>query len=229
MRRNLLIVAFGLLGLSGPGSLSFPATEQPSNQTTQLVASSASKLVLEGSSNVTDWRCSGATIDASMEVAAPLDRINAVIDRVEDGNIGVWMAASDSGSFPVPEFAMKIPVEALRCGNRQMERDMNKALNAAQHPSIEFRFTGLRGTVSHDIDTHNYSATIGGVLSLAGTSRNINVNVNAQRVGRNRFRLRAELPLRMTDFRITPPSALFGMVKAKDELKVRFDLVLEPR
>jgi hypothetical protein len=218
-----------LLGLSVPAALGLAATEQPGNPATQLVASPASKLVLEGSSNVTDWRCSGVTIDANMAVAASLERINAVIDRVEDGNIGVWMAAADSGSFPVPEFAMRIPVDALRCGNRQMERDLGHALHADEHPSIEFRFTGLRGTVSHDIDTHHYTATIGGVLSLAGTSRPISVSVVAQRVSRNRFRLRAELPLRMTDFRITPPTALFGMVKARDELKVRFDLVLEPR
>jgi hypothetical protein len=46
-------------------------------------------------------------------------------------------------------------------------------------------------------------------------------------VARDRFALHARLPLRMTDFRITPPTALFGMVKAKDDLVVQFDLILE--
>ena len=55
------------------------------------------------------------------------------------------------------------------------------------------------------------------------------VPVVAERVARDRFRLRARLPLRMTDFGVTPPTALFGMVKAKDDLVVTFDLYLQGR
>jgi hypothetical protein len=62
---------------------------------------------------------------------------------------------------------------------------------------------------------------------LAGSSREVEVLVIAERLTRDRFRIRAELPLRMTDFGIQPPTALFGMVKAKDELLVRFDLTLK--
>ena len=39
----------------------------------------------------------------------------------------------------------------------------------------------------------------------------------------DRFRIRAEMPVRMTDFGITPPTALFGIVKARNELTVRFE------
>ena len=106
---------------------------------------------------------------------------------------------------------------------------MYNALRADQYPTIDFRFSGLVGGVEHDIDAKTYRATIAGALTLAGTSRTIQLPVQAVRLGRDRFRLRASLPLRMTDFRITPPTALFGMVKAKDELVVNFDLVLKSR
>lgn len=217
MRRNLLLLLV---------CAAIPLAAQSS---TELVAASSSRLVLEGSSNVTDWRCSGTTIEARMEVAAPIDKINEVIDRVQDGNIGPYMANPAAARFPVPEFRMRIPVETLRCGNRQMERDMTRALKSESFPSIEFHFLDLLGTVTHDIDTHDYSATIAGRLSLAGQSRRIDVRIVAQRLGRDRFRLRAELPLRMTDFAIQPPTALFGMIKARDDLRVRFDLVLETK
>ena len=183
--------------------------------------------MLEGSSNVAPWRCSGTTLDGRMNVAAPLDRINAVIDRIEDGNIAQWMANPAEARFPQPDFQLRIPVTTLRCGNRQMERDMYRALRSDTYPTIEFRFAELIGGVNHDIDGGRYHARIAGVLTLAGARRNVAVDVVAQRVARDRFALHARLPLRMTDFRITPPTAMFGLVKAKDDLVVQFDLMLE--
>jgi hypothetical protein len=192
--------------------------------TTTLVPAAPSRLVLQGSSNVAPWRCSGTTLDGRMEVAVPLQRINTLIDRIEDGNVGQLTPAT--ARFPEPEFRLRVPVTTLRCGNRQMERDMYRALRTESHPVIEFRFEELVGGVNHDIDRASYTARIAGVLTLAGATRNVTLEIEAQRVGRNRFRFRARLPLRMTDFRITPPTALFGLVKAKDDLVVQFDLIL---
>ena len=216
MRRVLLLACFAAAPLFA-------------EETTRLVAGTPSQLVLEGSSNVTDWRCHGTTVDGRMEVAAPLTRINSIIDHIEDGNIVMLMKAPGAERFPQPEFQLSIPVATLRCGNRQMERDMYRALRAEAFPAIEFRFTELLGGVNHDIDAGTYHAKIAGVLSLAGVTRTISVDVEAKRIARDRFRLHARLPLRMTDFRITPPTALFGMVKARDGLVVQFDLVLQVR
>jgi hypothetical protein len=195
-------------------------------ESTRLVPTAPSQLVLEGSSNVTGWRCSGSTLDGRMDVAAPLQHINNVIDRVEDGDIGRWMANPAAARFPQPTFQLRIPVTTLRCGNARMERDMYRALRSDSFPAIEFRFVRLVSGVHHDIDRGTYGAKIAGVLSLAGATREITVDVEARRVTRDKFVLRASLPLRMTDFRITPPTALFGAIKARDDLRVSFDLVL---
>ena len=192
-----------------------------SDDTTRLGPGAASRLVLEGSSNVAAWRCRGTTVDARMEVAAPLADINHAIDRIEDGDVARWKG------FPRPTFQMRVPVHTLHCGNGRMERDMYRALRADAHPAIEFRFHELVGAVTHDIDGGRYHAKIAGALSLAGETRRIAIDVVAQRVDRGRFRLKATLPLRMTDFRVTPPTALFGAIKARDELVVKFDLILE--
>jgi hypothetical protein len=219
MKRHSLLPLLAFTGL-------LAASPLRSAEPTRLVAGKTSRLVLEGSSNVAGWRCQGTTLDGRMEVAAPLGHINAVIDRVEDGNIGVWTADPASGRFPQPTFELRVPVTTLRCGNGHMERDMYKALKSQSFPTIDFHFVNLVGGVSHDIDRGTYSARIAGVLSLAGSTRNITVEVEARRIARDRFRLQAKLPLRMTDFDITPPTALFGAIKADDHLLVRFDLML---
>lgn len=196
-------------------------------EATRLTAGAASAVVLEGSSNVTDWRCRGTSIDARMVVATSPDHINAVIDRIEDGNVGVWMSDPSRGSFPAPEFHLTIPVAAFRCGNRVMESDMRRALKADAHPAVQFSFRELRGGVHHDLDTGLYHAAVAGDLTLAGATRTIELRVSAQRMSRTTFRVRADLPLRMTDFAVTPPSALFGAIRARDNLTVHFDLTLE--
>jgi hypothetical protein len=196
-------------------------------EATRLTAGAASAVVLEGSSNVTDWRCSGTSIDARMVVATSPDHINEVIDRIEDGNIGVWMSNPSQGSFPAPEFDLTIPVKTFRCGNRIMEGDMRKALKADAHPAVQFSFRELRGGIQHDLDTGLYRAAISGDLTLAGVTRKIDLTVSAQRLSRTSFRIRAVLPLRMTDFAVTPPTALFGAIRARDSLTVHFDLTLE--
>lgn len=196
-------------------------------EATRLTAGAASTVVLEGSSNVTDWRCRGTSIDARMVVATSPDHLNEVIDRIEDGNVGVWMSNRSQGSFPAPEFDLAIPVTTLRCGNRVMESDLRRALNADAHPAVRFSFRELRGGVRHDLDTGLYHAAIAGDLTLAGVTRTIDLRVSAQRLSRTAFRVRAILPLRMTDFAVTPPSALFGVIRARDNLTVHFDLTLE--
>ncbi len=195
-------------------------------EATILLASPASRLTLEGSSNVAPWRCKGTTLEGRMDVAAPLARINHLIDRIEDGNIIPLIADPASARFPQPAFRLRVPVNTLRCGNAKMERDMYDALRAEQHPSIEFRFTELIGGINHDIDAGSYHAKIAGVLTLAGESRTIRLDVDAQRVASDTFRLTARLPLKMTDYDITPPTALFGAIKARNDLAVRFELVL---
>ncbi|HEY2323961.1 MAG TPA: YceI family protein [Thermoanaerobaculia bacterium] len=187
-----------------------------------------SVLTLEGSSNVARWRCTGTTLDGEATVAAPLAKINEVIDRIEDGDIGVWMSNPAEGRFPAPRFELVVPVASLRCsGGRPMERDLNHALRAQQYPRIEFQLDGVRDAIEHDIDQHLYRTSVGGHLVLAGTTRDIVVRVTAERLSRRQFRIHAELPVRMTQFRIEPPRALFGMIQAHDELVVTFDLILE--
>jgi YceI-like domain len=195
---------------------------------TRLIVVPRSTVLLNGSSNVAKWRCSGSTLSGAMEVAAPIEKINAVIDRIEDGNIAVWMADRSSASFPQPQFDLTIPIEALRCtGGRPMERDMVAALKAAHYPDIEFHFVGLKGGVEHDIDQHLYRAVIVGEISLAGSKRSMEIVATAERLANDRFLIRAELPLRMTDFGVNPPRALFGMVRAADQLTVELYLVLQ--
>lgn len=195
---------------------------------TTLAIAPESMLLLNGSSNVARWRCRGTTMSGAMEIDASIDKINEVIDRIEDGNMSAWMSEPSAGRFPQPRFDLRIPIESLRCtGGRPMERDLREAMKAGRNPFIHFQFTGVSGAIEHDLDEHLYRAAVAGRLSLAGGSRDIELWVTAERLTNHRFRLRSRLPLHMSDFGIEAPTALFGLIHADDALAVEFDLVLE--
>ena len=214
----MLLLAVGLILVAHSGMTG----------TTRLAIAPDSTLLLEGASNIARWQCRGTTMIGLMEVEAPIEKINEVIDRVEDGNISAWMSEPSAGRFPPPRFDLSIPIESLRCtGGRPMERDLRKAMKADSNPFVQFQFTGLSGAIEHDLDEHLYRAVVAGRLSLAGTSRDIELSIIAERLTNRRFRLRSRIPLHMSDFGIAAPTALFGLLHADDSLAVEFDLVLE--
>jgi hypothetical protein len=206
----------------------FACASLPAGAATLTIAAN-STLQLDGSSNVAPWRCTGRTLSGVMSVETTMGRINEVIDHIEDGAVGVWMRNPAAGRFPPPRFEVEIPVETLRCsGGRPMESDLRRALQGERHPVIRFRFREVRAGIEHDIDRNLYRAVVVGELSLAGTVRDVVLQVEAERISPALFRLQASLPLKMSSFGIVPPKAFFGMLRAADELRVEFSLYLQP-
>jgi hypothetical protein len=67
---------------------------------------------------------------------------------------------------------------------------------------------------------------IGGELAMAGARRPLRMDVTILRNSPRCFHLYANTSLLMSDFGITPPSAFFGLIKARNEVVVTFDLEL---
>ena len=63
-----------------------------------------------------------------------------------------------------------------------------------------------------------------GSLHLDGADRPIDLEIAVKRQPDHSFRVSAELPVRMTQFGIRPPSGLFGLIRSRDALRIRFNL-----
>jgi hypothetical protein len=50
--------------------------------------------------------------------------------------------------------------------------------------------------------------------------------VTTDRVDGGALRARGAVAMRMTDFGIKPPTGLFGLIRSRNEITVRFDLVV---
>lgn len=198
----------------------------PALAATELHLQPSSRIWLDGTTNVHAWHCAGGGLAAEFEIDAPTAALEERLDAWERGPSGSHLGGP--GEVPVSwhaRMALRIPIAVLDCGNAAMERDMRQALRAGAYPVIAYRFGRVREARFLPVGpVPAFLLEIEGEISLAGTSRPIVVEVTATRIAARRFRLRGGLPLRMTDFGIPPPVALFGLIRARDELWVSVDL-----
>ena len=200
------------------------AAAQPS---TTLVASTASHVWLDGTTNVNRWRCAGDSLRVEAVVTAAPEELARLLSRWESLPSGSRLETpADPAAALGATLDLRIPITALDCANRLMERDMRKALRAESHPEIRYRFRRLREarfTPAGAVPA--FTLVVDGDLELAGRSAPVAMTVSATRKG-ERIRLRAGMQVRMTDFGVEPPVALLGLIRARDALWVSLDLEL---
>lgn len=160
-----------------------------------------SVLRLEGGSTVQDWTCSTPSLEAWVR---------------EDP----WGDQATHGS---ERGGLLVPVAALKCGNGRMEADLRNAVREDEHPVISFALTGWELASGED----GFHGTAHGRLTLAGVTREVEVEVRGEGDVSGEVRAIGTTRLLMTSFGIEPPSALFGLIKARNEVTVRFELTAD--
>lgn len=116
-----------------------------------------------------------------------------------------------------------IPVKSLDCGNEGMNRDLQNTLKANRYPEIRFEVEGVEDVVQDGQYAAHARAL--GRLFLAGVTREESIPVEGELLQDGRVRVRGWVSLRLSDFAITPPSVLWGLVRVHDEITVIVDLV----
>ena len=131
----------------------------------------------------------------------------------------------------MPGVSLVVPINNLDCDNRRMNKDLRAALQADAFPDIRldvFRIE-MPWDVSDDAERNGRPRLIlYGTMSLAGTSQEMTIRLTSWLDDMKRLHGQGSLEVRMTDFGIDPPTALFGLVKAHDDILIRFHLTADP-
>lgn len=198
---------------------------------TRLAFQPSSRVLLAGSTNLHAWRCSTTKLDGGLRLSAEPRRVLAIVERLEaEAAARGVLASPDVPGDLEAALRLEIPVAALDCGNRAMERDLQSTLDAADHPVIRYRFQRVeaarvdRGGAG---ENPRFELRVRGEMSLAGTTRPVTFTVVGRRSGETGFRLAGRIPLSMTHFGIDPPTALLGLIQVDDDLTVEVSLVLD--
>lgn len=168
---------------------------------TRITVLEKSRLTIYGTSTLHDF-----SIEAN--------RIRGVIEAEPRGE-GISILAAE----------IEIPVRVLDSGNSSMNENMWRALKETEYPVITYRLSSA--TIESATKEKVVFKTVG-VLTVAGTSREIEMVVTATLERNGSIRLEGTKELRMTDFGVTPPSMMLGTIKTGNAVTVQFQVLTEP-
>lgn len=207
-------IVLGAVGYARPGWAQAPAGPE-----TRLEVLPGGHLWIEGSSNVRRWRCDAESFEA-------------VLDR----DSSQFSSADSVPAPPLRVIEIRLPVHALRCGDRVMDARLYRTMTEARGDASGEEDAGdIFGRFAVAVDggasvgRDSLSLLAEGRLNVAGVERAVLMSVTAIRLAAGYVHAMGAVPLRMSDFGVRPPTAFFGLLRAEDNLVVRFDLVAAPR
>jgi hypothetical protein len=120
---------------------------------------------------------------------------------------------------------LNLEIEAFDCHNRMMTADLRKTLKAKLYPILVVKFISINSFP----DFKNPSKITGVVdISLSGVNKRFEINYLFTGDEKQDVHLKGNQKIHFSDFNLTPPSKLGGVIKANDELLVEFRLNLKP-
>ena len=176
-------------------------------QTARVTVAPDSKLWIEGTSNLHGWSCNASTFEARIDL---------------DSAAAASLTAAPPKALKRVE--VKVPVKSLKCGHGGMDDNLYKALKADDSPQISYilaTFDAAPGDVKDTFTLHTF-----GTLTIAGAENKIAMDVSATRMADGTIKASGVVPIKMTDYGIQPPTAIFGRLKTGDEVKVNFELIV---
>ena len=119
------------------------------------------------------------------------------------------------------EMTLTIPVESIQSGSGGLTKSIHKYLNADDHPNITFTLNE-----ANDVSVKGDSAVItaSGVINANGVDSDVIMQVTASLNADGSINFQGEQELLMTSFEIDPPTAIFGTVRARDEMIISYNV-----
>ena len=181
------------------------AAQAPPVVTEVLVALPGSALTIRGSTTVgARWHCRSDGMQSRVAVAP-----------------GRGTSPAD---LEVRGVTVYVPVSALRCQSGPMERAMRRALRADRDTAAQSILGRFEVPDTIPPPRANEAQLVGG-LRVAAVERGVFLRATVEPGANGTLRVRSEIPLTLSQFRIEAPRVLFGAVRARDAISVEVDLV----
>jgi hypothetical protein len=130
---------------------------------------------------------------------------------------------------PVPGFpggvkktVVKVVVHDIECGDGTMNKHLRKALKEKDNPTIKFE------TDKYTLLNKGGAVKAFGELSIAGVPRPVELDANLTALPEGGVRVVGQVGIQMKDYRVKPPSLLFGTLKVANDVTVSFDTEIVP-
>ena len=173
---------------------------------TPLTIDSA-RITISGTSNIHAYTASTTTVRVTRaQVAGALEGPD------------FWAIALKPGA--VEAFEIAIPAATLTSPREGLDKNMHKALQGQGSPGHHLPSPAIRTARGAAGALRGI-----GVLQIAGVEREVALDITTERKD-STLNVQGHVQLLMTDFGITPPVAMLGMLKTDPKVTITFETVL---
>jgi polyisoprenoid-binding protein YceI len=157
------------------------------------------EVTIDGTSNLRDWQ-----------------------EKVGDVTGDLRAVVNEDGSVDLSSIRIRMKVLSIKSDmGRVMDTKTYEALKAAAYPEILFTVSApLRLVQVRDCPT---AILVKGELALAGVCKSVTMSVKTFEIRQGILSFEGSQRLRMSDYGVKPPSALFGTMRAGPEITIRFN------
>lgn len=172
-------------------------TLQISQAQTYQLNNAASTLEIDGTSNIHDWQITAENQQGTL------------LADFEDGKL-----------TKIKQLDFYVIAESLKSGKSGMDKNTYKALNTSKHKQIVFKLTKVNSINSSGSNSYKVATT--GSLMIAGSTKPIDITFDIK-VDGSKITLSGSKTLKMTDFGVDPPKAMFGTITTGDAVDIKFE------
>ncbi|EKD31041.1 MAG: YceI family protein [uncultured bacterium] len=159
----------------------------------------SSKITIMGTSTIHDWESKTEQITGEFEM---------------------------NNTSEIQSLTVKIPVVSIKSGDRLMDKKTYEAFKSDKFPVITFLLSEPATPVVTNSDVH---VTLTGNLIVSGVTKKITFKSTGKKTSAGGYQLTGSVPLKMTDFKIKPPTALFGTIRSGDAITIKLDIIVLPQ
>lgn len=152
-----------------------------------------------GKSNVHDWALTSAAIESQ----------------------GEFKVDGDDQLRGLSSFTLSLNAKSLKSEHESMDNRTYKTMKADQYPKVTYKLSSATVTPAQK---GKYTIKATGELSIAGVTQTIVMTIYAVTNTDNTITCTGSEALKLTDYKIDPPSFMLGAMKVKNDLTIQFNL-----
>lgn len=182
----------------------------------------SSRVTVKGTSTIHDWTVGGGVIRGEL-----------IVHEIEPSSLWTNSESPSRVLTPTPTIRVEIPVSSLKSDKSGLNKKMHEVLKTQAHPLITYRLEAAEIQAGRATSEENVGGSLtvhtSGVLTVAGREKVVDISMQVKRLPEDRLEVSGETSLQMTEFGIEPPTAMLGLLRTGDTIRVRWTWVLARR
>ena len=170
----------------------------------------ASTMTITGTSTIHDWTSKVNTLNCDMKFSTAAGE-----KSVSSGKL-------------IESLKLEIPVKSIESPHGVvMDNKTYEALKAEEFPIITFVMKSNEITEITDQAAGKFRISISGDLTIAGFTKPVILPLDGQKNNDGSFSFSGNLTFNMSEYNITPPTAMFGQIVTGDKLTLAYNFMCD--